>query len=79
MLQEIQNNLLAEYLTKSELAYQLHRSVRSIDRWALTGDGPPSVRIGRKTLYRKGAVLEWLRNLEKGPDRSGRRASRVSK
>ncbi len=67
---QAENNLLSEYLTKAELAAQLHRSVRSIDRWALTGGGPPCVRIGRKSLYRRAAVLEWLRNLEKSPGRS---------
>jgi len=58
------NGLLAEYMTKAELATQLRRSVRSVDRWALTGDSPPSVRIGKTTFYRRQAVLEWLRSRE---------------
>lgn len=66
-------NILSEYLTKAELAAQLHRSVRSMDRWALTGDGPPYVRIGRKTLYRRAAVVEWLRGLETTPVGSRRK------
>jgi hypothetical protein len=59
-----QDSILSEYLTKAELADELNRSVRSVDRWALTGDGPPCIRIGRRTLYRRAAVLEWLRALE---------------
>jgi hypothetical protein len=61
------NSVLKDYLTKAELAAQLDRSVRSIDRWSLTGYGPPSVRIGRRSLYRREAVLEWLRSLESSP------------
>ena len=63
------DNILSEYLTKEELAAQLNRSTRSVDRWALTGDGPPCVRIGRRTLYRRAAVVEWLRGLEIRPGR----------
>ena len=68
-----ENSILSEYLTKAELAAQLHRSIRSVDRWALTGDGPPCVRIGRRTLYRRAAVVEWLRGLEVTPGRVGRK------
>jgi helix-turn-helix protein len=68
-----EQNILSEYLTKAELAAQLHRSVRSVDRWALTGGGPPCVRIGRRTLYRRAAVVEWLRGLESPPGRTGRK------
>jgi len=66
-----ENSILSEYLTKAELAAQLHRSIRSVDRWALTGDGPPCVRIGRRTLYRRAAVVDWLRRLEITPGRVG--------
>jgi hypothetical protein len=68
---ETENSILSEYLTKAELAAQLHRSIRSVDRWALTGDGPPCVRIGSRTLYRRAAVVEWLRGLEITPGRGG--------
>jgi len=65
-----ENSILSEYLTKAELAAQLRRSIRSVDRWTLTGDGPPCVRIGRRSLYRRDAVVEWLRGLEIKPDRA---------
>jgi hypothetical protein len=64
-----EKNILSEYLTKAELATQLRRSIRSVDRWALTGDGPPCVRIGRRSFYRRAAVIEWLRSLEITPGR----------
>ena len=68
-----ENSILSEYLTKTELAAQLNRSTRSVDRWALAGDGPPRVRIGRRSLYRRAAVVEWLRGLEITRGRTGRK------
>jgi hypothetical protein len=70
-----ENSLLSEYLTKAELAAQLHRSIRSVDRWALTGNGPPFVRLGRRSLYRRAAVIDWLRGLEIIPCHIGRKRS----
>jgi hypothetical protein len=69
----MENSILSEYLTKAELAAQLHRSIRSVDRWALTGDGPPCVRIGRRSLYRRAAIVEWLKGLEITPGRPQRK------
>ena len=67
LMEQSSNNILSEYLTKAELAAQLHRTIRSIDRWALTGDGPPSIRLGKTTLYRRESVLGWLRSRETSP------------
>jgi predicted DNA-binding transcriptional regulator AlpA len=70
------NGILREdYLTTPELAAELGRSTRTLDRWALTGDGPPRTLIGRKTLYRRDAVLAWLRSREQSL-RSARRGAR---
>ena len=70
---ETENHILSEYLTKAELAAQLNRSIRSLDRWTQTGDGPPCIRLGQKSLYRREAVLEWLRGLERSPESSDRK------
>ncbi|PSH02715.1 MAG: hypothetical protein CXZ00_16015 [Acidobacteria bacterium] len=74
-----ENSILSEYLTKAELAAQLDRSIRSVDRWTLTGYGPPCVRIGRRSLYRRAAVVEWLRSLETTPGRPERKQRRSGK
>jgi len=58
------SSVLSGYLTKTQLAEQLGRSVRTLDRMALSGDGPPRTKIGRTTLYRREAVLDWLRTRE---------------
>jgi len=56
--------VLSGYLPKAQLAEQLRRSIRTIDRMVLSGDAPPPTKIGRTTLYRREAVLEWLRSRE---------------
>ncbi len=52
--------ILSEFLTKEELAEQLQRNPRTLDRWAVLGIGPPRTYVGRKVLYRRASVLKWL-------------------
>ena len=52
--------LLSEFLTKRELAAELQRNERTLDRWDALGTGPPRTRVGRKVLYRRASVLKWL-------------------
>ena len=66
-------SILEGYLSTKQLSVDLGKSVRTLDRWALTGDGPPRTRIGRKTLYRREAVLQWLQSREQSPRPQRRR------
>jgi hypothetical protein len=52
--------ILSEFLTTEELAAELRRNKRTLDRWAVLGMGPPRTRIGRKVLYRRTSVQKWL-------------------
>jgi hypothetical protein len=52
--------ILSEFLTKEELAAELQRNPRTLDRWAALGVGPPRTHIGRKILYRRASVQKWL-------------------
>jgi len=52
--------ILSEFLTKEELAEQLQRNPRTLDRWAVLGMGPPRTHVGRKVLYRRASVQKWL-------------------
>jgi hypothetical protein len=52
--------LLSEFLTKKELAAELRRNERTLDRWHALGTGPPRTRIGRKVLYRRTSAKKWL-------------------
>ena len=56
--------LLSDWITRTDLGKQLGLSVDTLARWETRRIGPPCVRIGRKVLYRKGAVHEWLRSQE---------------
>lgn len=53
-------SILSEFLTKEELAEQLLRNPRTLDRWAVLGMGPPRTHVGRKVLYRRASVQKWL-------------------
>jgi hypothetical protein len=52
--------ILSEFLTKEELAAELRRNPRTLDRWDALGVGPPRTHIGRKVLYRRASVQKWL-------------------
>lgn len=52
--------ILSEYLTKEELAAELQRNPRALDRWEVLGIGPPRTHVGRKVLYRRASVQKWL-------------------
>jgi len=58
--------ILSEFLTKAELATELRRNPRTIDRWDVLGTGPPRTRVGRKVLYRRASVMRWLAAQEHG-------------
>lgn len=56
--------LAGEYLTRAELAAELDNSERTIIRWDNAGVGPPRTVLGRRVLYRREGVLQWLRDRE---------------
>ena len=63
-------SVLAEYISRDELAEELDRCPRTLDRWDSLKIGPPRTIIGRRVLYRRQAVAEWLRSQEEPPPRS---------
>jgi hypothetical protein len=52
--------ILSDFLTKQELACELGREMRTLDRWDALGIGPPRTRVGRTILYRRASVERWL-------------------
>ncbi len=48
------DSVLAEYMSRDELADQLDRCARTLDRWHSLRIGPPRTIIGRRILYRRG-------------------------
>lgn len=58
--------LLADWMTRAELAADLHVSIDTLARWETRRIGPPLVRVGRRVLYRREGVRDWLRKQERG-------------
>ena len=52
--------ILDDYLTKEELARQLGKSTRTVERWAALRIGPPRTRVGASVLYAIADVRRWL-------------------
>jgi hypothetical protein len=52
--------ILSDFFSKEELAKELKRNPRTLDRWQAIGMGPPRTHIGRKVLYRRASVQKWL-------------------
>ena len=62
--------ILSEFLTKEQLAAELRRNPRTLDRWAVLGSGPPRTRVGRHVLYRRASVQRWLLAQEQSSERT---------
>jgi excisionase family DNA binding protein len=54
--------LSAEFdlITTPELAQLLRTPVKTLEHWRYTGKGPKHARLGKRTLYRRQDVEEWL-------------------
>lgn len=52
--------ILSDFLTKEELAAELRRNPRTLDRWHVLGMGPPRTHVGRKIFYKRTSVQKWL-------------------
>jgi hypothetical protein len=56
--------LLEEWMSRDDLAAELGVTTDTLQNWQTRRVGPPCARIGRKVLYRREAVREWLRAQE---------------
>jgi len=52
--------ILDDYLTTEELAAELCVIPLTIVRWRLQNRGPPITRLGRRILYHRSSVAQWL-------------------
>ena len=50
---------LQEFLTERELAQLFRVSVRTVQRWRLTGDGPPFCAFGGRRIYPREDAMSW--------------------
>ena len=51
---------LDDYIPRRELAQQLGKSTRTLDRWQLERRGPRRTKIGKSIFYHVSHVSEWL-------------------
>lgn len=70
------SSLLEGFFTEDQLAQELLTSKKSLARWDKLGRGPKRTRIGRRILYSRQAVKDWLESLQK--DSSRRRRQRAA-
>ena len=68
--------LLSGWISRSALALELGVCEETLRRWADARRGPPYIRAGRKILYRRSAVLDWLEEQETIGQLRGRRGAR---
>ena len=54
-------NLLADWISREQLAGELGLTSDTLARWEARRFGPPCTRIGRKALYRRASVQDWIR------------------
>ena len=73
---ERSENPFEDYTTKQEFCRLVPGgpiSERTADRWHALRIGPPRVKCGRKILYSKHAIREWLESKTQGPLRKASR------
>jgi predicted DNA-binding transcriptional regulator AlpA len=50
-----------KYLDEAEAAQELHVGRRTLQRWRITGEGPPYTRLGvRRIVYAADALRRWV-------------------
>ncbi len=60
----INGKTLAELLTQKQAAELLHISTRTLERMRLEGTGPRFRKAGRRVLYSRLAIEQWLETRE---------------
>ena len=54
-------------MTRREVAKLYRTPVGTLSQWAFKGYGPPYVKVGRKALYRRSDVEQWIEEQEQRP------------
>ena len=47
-------------LNRTEAAHFLGISRRTLEKWAVTGDGPPFYKLGGRVLYDQSDLEDWI-------------------
>jgi hypothetical protein len=68
----VEVNVFDGYITRSDLAAQLNKSERTLERWGILQIGPPITWLGRQPVYKVDSVREWLKSCEQNLPRKSR-------
>ena len=53
-------------LSRAKVAEEFDVSEHTLRKWEISGQGPPTIRVGRRVFYRAEAVRQWLMEQEAG-------------
>lgn len=53
-----------DVLNMTQAAEMVNRGIETLRYWRKFGGGPPSFKVGRRVMYRRGAVRAWLAEQE---------------
>ena len=59
IVSQTQVNLAGTFIDEFQVANMLCQSVRTIQKWRVTGNGPGFYKLGRSVRYRLDEVLAW--------------------
>jgi hypothetical protein len=61
------DHVLAGYMTPEELAAELDMAVITLALWRMRQKGPPYIKVGRKILYSRTTVKDWIASQVRKP------------
>ena len=64
--------VLADWISREELAEELGLKVDTLRRWDLKRIGPAFTKAGRRVLYSREAVNAWLKSRTVNPPQGGK-------
>lgn len=71
----VTHGITEDLILEQDLASELNRDARTLQRWRAQRMGPPFIRIGRQIFYRREAVREWFLSLEQTQPRAAKKVS----
>jgi hypothetical protein len=52
--------VLADYVTREQLARELRVTTKTLDRWSWLSHGPVKIKVGSRVYYHRADVRAWL-------------------
>src|SRR5690242_8103146 len=65
---------LSDYMSPEELAGFLGMTTETLKKWRSVGRGPAYVKFGRRPLYPKQEILDWIERQKHDGDREARQS-----